>query len=101
MDFPVSFEHHPVEFASLQRADQNVSLPFGKGVALVKDEAGNYQSVYPYRGPLSTSGIPAFRNNEATRAEFAAWRIEVGNDGWIWPANAPYSTVQGLVDNGH
>lgn len=52
--------------------------------------------VYPYRGPLSTSGIPAFRDG-AARADRAAYRIEVGNDGWVWPTGAPQTTVQSLL----
>lgn len=66
----------------------------------VMDGNNNYVPVYPYRGPLSTSGIPAFRNDATTRGEYAGWRIEVGNDGWIWPTNAPYSNVTDLVGKG-
>ena len=45
-----------------------------------------------YRGPGSTSGIATFRDG-AFRSEHAAFRIEVGNWGWNWAANAPLSTV--------
>jgi choline dehydrogenase-like flavoprotein len=40
--------------------------------------------VYPYRGPLSTSGIEVLRDG-AFRARRAAFRVEIGNDGWSWP----------------
>jgi choline dehydrogenase-like flavoprotein len=54
--------------------------------------------VFPYRGPLSTSGIEVFRDG-SFRKERAAYRIEIGNDGWSWPSSAPQSTVEQLVYN--
>jgi choline dehydrogenase-like flavoprotein len=39
------------------------------------------QSTYPYRGPLSTSGIEDLRDGDF-RKEQAAFRIEIGNEGW-------------------
>ena len=39
------------------------------------------QSVYPYRGPLSTSGIEDLRDGDF-RKDRAAYRVEIGNDGW-------------------
>jgi len=42
------------------------------------------QPVYPYRGPLATSGIEMLRDG-AFRKTRAAFRIEIGNDGWSWP----------------
>ena len=51
------------------------------------------QPVYPYRGPLSTSGIEELRDG-SFRAKRGAFRIEIGNDGWNWPTAAPYSTVK-------
>lgn len=41
--------------------------------------------VYPYRGPLATSGIEMLRDGDF-RSKRAAFRIEIGNDGWSWPA---------------
>jgi choline dehydrogenase-like flavoprotein len=66
--------------------------------------------VYPYRGPLATSGIEVLRDG-AFRAERAAFRIEIGNDGWSWPqgdqaaqaaawANAGKLGKDGLADLG-
>lgn len=39
------------------------------------------QSTFPYRGPLSTSGIEDLRDGDFRRQR-AAYRIEIGNDGW-------------------
>ena len=41
-------------------------------------------AVYPYRGPLSTSGIENLRDGDF-RENRGAFRIEIGNDGWSWP----------------
>ncbi|MEQ8653465.1 MAG: GMC family oxidoreductase [Kiloniellales bacterium] len=43
--------------------------------------------VWPYRGPISTAGIERPRSG-SFRAERSAYRIEIGNDGWAWPAGA-------------
>ncbi len=40
--------------------------------------------VYPYRGPLSTSGIEVLRDGRFRRRR-GAFRVEIGNDGWSWP----------------
>lgn len=66
--------------------DHNTQLSY----AIVKDP------VYSYRGPLSTSGIETLKNNSA-RGKMGCFRIELGNDGWEWPDNAPYQTVYSLV----
>ncbi|WP_416974165.1 GMC family oxidoreductase [Streptomyces sp. 4F14] len=57
------------------------------------------ESVGAYRGPGSTSGIPAFRDG-AFRDERTAFRVEIGNWGWNFPENAPYDTVLDLVGGG-
>jgi choline dehydrogenase-like flavoprotein len=57
------------------------------------------EQVGAYRGPLSTSGIEDLRGG-AFRSEHAAFRIEVGNDGWIWPTGAPDSTTADAVAEG-
>jgi glucose dehydrogenase len=67
--------------------------------------------VYPYRGPLSTSGIEMLRDG-AFRARRAAFRVEIGNDGWSWPegdqtaqaiafANTGQFGMKGLAALGH
>ena len=59
--------------------------------------------VYPYRGPLSTSGIETLRDGPFRRRR-AAWRMELGNTGWNWPIDDPYVTgadfVYGSNDSG-
>jgi choline dehydrogenase-like flavoprotein len=57
------------------------------------------ERVGPYRGPLSTSGIEDLRGGDF-RDRHAAFRIEVGNDGWLWPTGAPDSTVSAAVAKG-
>jgi choline dehydrogenase-like flavoprotein len=52
--------------------------------------------VWPYRGPLSTSGIENFRDGQF-RKNRAAFRIEIGNDGWAWPKGAPTTTATDLA----
>ena len=61
--------------------------------ALAKDP------VFPYRGPLSTSGIENLRDGDF-RAARGAFRIEIGNDGWSWPTGAPISTASELANQG-
>jgi choline dehydrogenase-like flavoprotein len=61
--------------------------------ALAKDP------VYPYRGPLSTSGIEILRDG-TFREERGAFRIEIANDGWSWPTGAPFSTARELAMQG-
>jgi hypothetical protein len=52
--------------------------------------------VWPYRGPLSTSGIENLRDGPF-RKERPAFRIEIGNDGWSWPTGAPTTTAAELA----
>jgi choline dehydrogenase-like flavoprotein len=56
------------------------------------------EPVWGFRGPLSTSGLEMFRDGEF-RACSAAFRIEIGNDGWNFAAGAPNSTVKDMVEN--
>jgi choline dehydrogenase-like flavoprotein len=48
-------------------------------------------SVYGYRGPLATSGIENLRDGKF-RSQRAAYRIEIGNEGWNFPITDPYTT---------
>lgn len=52
--------------------------------------------IYPYRGPLSTSGIESLRDG-AFRKDRAAFRIEIGNEGWNFPYGDPDRSLQQLV----
>ena len=55
------------------------------------------QKVWSYRGPGSTSGIPTFRDGEF-RKDHSAFRVEIGNWGWNFAAQAPYSTFEILSE---
>lgn len=55
--------------------------------------------VWPFRGPLSTSGIENLRDGDF-RKDRAAFRIEIGNDGHNWPTGAPLSTAADLANQG-
>jgi choline dehydrogenase-like flavoprotein len=55
------------------------------------------QPVFPYRGPLSTSGIESLRDGEFRRQR-AAFRMEIGNEGWNFPIGDPYVTVQDFIN---
>lgn len=55
------------------------------------------QPLFPFRGPLSTSGIEDMRDGPF-RSQRAAWRIEIGNEGWNWSTNDPYTLVCDLID---
>lgn len=55
--------------------------------------------VWPYRGPLSTSGIENLRDGSFRTAR-AAIRIEIGNDGWSWPTGAPVTLAASLAQHG-
>ena len=49
------------------------------------------KALYPFRGPPSTSSIETLRDG-AFRAERAAFRTTIRNDGWTWPTGAPRGT---------
>lgn len=53
--------------------------------------------VYGYRGPLATSGIESLRDG-VFRTERAAFRIEIGNEGWNFSAGDPWTTLGDFVD---
>ena len=42
------------------------------------------EPVWPYRGPISTSGIENLRDGDVRR-ERSGLRIQISNDGWSWP----------------
>ena len=55
--------------------------------------------VWPYRGPLETSGIEDHRDGDFRRRH-AAFRIPIGNDGWTWPGIDPLRVAEELIDGG-
>ncbi|HEV3304455.1 MAG TPA: GMC family oxidoreductase [Planctomycetaceae bacterium] len=52
---------------------------------------------WPYRGPLSTSGIESLRDGKF-REKRAAFRVELGNEGWNLTINDPQTTALDLID---
>jgi len=48
--------------------------------------------LFGYRGPLSTAGIEDLRDG-SFRSERAAFRIEIGNEGWNFPIGDPATTT--------
>jgi len=54
------------------------------------------EAVGPYRGPLSTTGIEDLRGG-SFRARHAAFRFDVGNDGWRATTGAPDTAVADAV----
>ena len=92
---------------------QSRSERFPNGVANSSGLVGRYLMDHPsqlnwalageplgaYRGPLSTAGVEWMRAGD-WRADHAAFRIQLDNRGWAWPAGAPESTVRALVQQG-
>jgi choline dehydrogenase-like flavoprotein len=83
-----------------------------KGVANSSDQVGRNlmdhpmyvpwgllpESRFPYRGPLSTSGIEDLRDGDF-RKERASFRIEIGNEGWNFAVGGdPNITTVDLVN---
>lgn len=67
--------------------------PVQLNYALAQDQ------VYPYRGPLATSGVESLRDGPF-RVQRAAFRMEMGNEGWNWATGDPYTTVNALITQG-
>lgn len=61
--------------------------------ALIDESAG---SIWGYRGPLATSGIESLRDGDF-RGQRAAFRLEIGNEGWNFPASDPYTTTMDYI----
>ena len=102
---------HAIETPKLLLISRSSALP--NGVANTSGEVGRNLSdhptqlswaltaepVYPYRGPLSTSGIEMLRDG-VFRERRSAFRIEIGNDGWSWPFGWPTDSAKQLIDRG-
>ena len=52
---------------------------------------------FPYRGPLATAGIESLRDGPF-RSKRAAFRVELGNEGWNFAAGDPQTTTLDFVD---
>jgi choline dehydrogenase-like flavoprotein len=57
------------------------------------------EPIWPYRGPLSTSGIESLRDGDF-RKQHSPFRMEIGNEGWNWAMNDPWGSVNSLVAGG-
>lgn len=57
------------------------------------------EPVWPYRGPISTSGIENLRDGDFRR-ERSALRIQIANDGWNWPNGGPMTLASTLIEEG-
>jgi len=53
-------------------------------------------AIWGYRGPLATSGIESLRDGDF-RSERAAFRLEIGNEGWNFSATDPYTTTMDYI----
>lgn len=58
------------------------------------------EDVFPYNDPLCTSGIENFRNGDF-RAQYAAYRLEIHNDGWNFPTGGVNPLIKNLIDQGY
>jgi len=57
------------------------------------------EPVWPYRGPMATSGIENLRDG-AFRSQRSALRIQISNDGWNWPTGGPVTLADSLSRRG-
>lgn len=57
------------------------------------------EPVWPYRGPLSTSGIENLRDG-AFRRDRSSLRIQISNDGWNWPTGGAITLADTLSRRG-
>jgi choline dehydrogenase-like flavoprotein len=52
--------------------------------------------LYPFRGPRSSSGIESLRDGQF-RKNHAAFRVDIGNEGWGWADGDPQTLVWDLL----
>ncbi|MDE2773279.1 MAG: GMC family oxidoreductase [Gemmatimonadota bacterium] len=57
------------------------------------------EPVWPYRGPLSTSGIENLRDG-SFRRQRSSLRIQISNDGWNWPTGGAMTLADMLWRRG-
>ena len=57
------------------------------------------EPVWPYRGPISTSGIENLRDGEVRRQRGAV-RTQISNDGWNWPTGGAFTAAAALAQGG-
>jgi choline dehydrogenase-like flavoprotein len=100
---------HAIETARLLL--MSTSTEFPNGVANASDQVGRNlmdhvvylswglakEPVYPFRGPRSSGGIESLRDGPF-RKDFAAFRVDVGNEGWGWADDDPNTVTRDFVD---
>jgi choline dehydrogenase-like flavoprotein len=96
---------HAIENAKLLLLSNNQ-----KGIANHSDQVGRNlmdhplyltwalapQSIWGYRGPLTTGGIESLRDGEFRKYR-ASFRMEIGNEGWNFAAGDPYTTALDFI----
>ncbi len=55
------------------------------------------EPVFGFRGPLATSGIESMRDG-SFRSDRAAFRIEIGNEGWNFSIGDPWTTTLDFIN---
>jgi len=55
------------------------------------------QPTYPYRGPLATAGIESLRDGPFRKTR-AAFRVDLGNEGWNLAVGDPYTTTLDWIE---
>ncbi|MDR4485188.1 MAG: GMC family oxidoreductase [Nitrospirales bacterium] len=102
---------HAIETPKLLLMSRTASLP--NGVSNSSNQVGRNlmdhpiqlswaladDPLYPYRGPLATSGIEQFRDG-TYRREHGAYRIKISNEGWAWPVGDPSHTALQYIQQG-
>jgi len=87
-------------------AVENAKLVMNSNIGVDKDVIGRHlmdhptlyawglfpEKVFPYRGPLSTAGVEDLRGGPF-RSQHAAFRFDIGNDGWRAPTGDPDALV--------
>lgn len=96
---------HAIENAKLLLLSNNM-----KGIANHSDQVGRNlmdhplylswalapEPIWGYRGPLTTAGIESLRDGEFRKYR-AAFRMEIGNEGWNFSAGDPYTTTLDFI----
>lgn len=100
---------HAIETPRLLLNSKSAATPYG--VANSKGQVGlnlmdhivhldwglSTQPVYTNRGPRSSGGIETLRDGPF-RKDFAAFRVDVGNEGWGWADGDPNTITNDYID---
>lgn len=102
---------HAIETPKILLMSRTDALP--NGVANSSDVVGRYlmdhpvqlswalanEPLYPFRSPLENAGIEEFRDGDF-RAEYSAFRMAVGEEGWSFPGTDPTALASQLISQG-